>query len=164
MSSARTGTKEQDAWQTPEEVLALVREVAPIDLDPCTSEDNPTGAKHFITEAQNGLQGFWPGAGLVYVNAPYSRMRDWAERVGQASGPRREIIALVPARTDTRWWHRLVTYRPHAICFWQGRIKFNRPGGGPSQSAPFPSALLYWGCDDATFARVFSKRGWVVRS
>lgn len=38
MSSAK------DDWQTPAEVLELVRKVGPIVLDPCTTVDNPTGA------------------------------------------------------------------------------------------------------------------------
>lgn len=152
-----------DDWQTPEELLALVREVAPIELDPCTSLSNPTGARYALTEEQDGLDAWWPGTGLVFCNPPYSQMRLWAGRIARSAGVKREIIALVPARTDTGWWHTLAQARPHAVCFWRGRIKFNRPDGTPGQSAPFPSALLYFGCDVATFARVFSSKGWIVK-
>ena len=91
----------------------------------------------------------------MFINPPYSQMKAWAECIAARAGVRREMIVLLPARTDTGWWHTLVAARPHAICFWTGRITFNRPDGTPGQSAPFPSALLYWGCDDATFARAW---------
>lgn len=46
------------------------------------------------------------------------------------------VVCLVPARTDTRWWH------DHAmrgeVRFVRGRLKF----GGSKNSAPFPSAVV----------------------
>jgi phage N-6-adenine-methyltransferase len=169
MSSARTGENEQDCWQTPEEVLELVREVAPINLDPCTTRDNPTRAQLIWTDNKfdDALNNWWPGEGLVYINPPYSQMAAWAKKLAyevKRSGMRREYIALLPARTDTRWWHELVEARPARVCFWKGRLKFNRPDGTPGQSAPFPSALLYYGADDQKFAQVFGPKGWVVRT
>ena len=45
---------------------------------------------------------------------------------------------LIPARTDTRWFHEIVL--PHAaeIRFVKGRLKF----GGAANSAPFPSIIV----------------------
>jgi len=171
-SSARTGEKEQDCWQTPENVLDLVRQVAPIALDPCTSEENPTKADNYYTPGDGGdglSSSPWAtwAPGLVFINPPYSQMAAWAQKTAdevKRTGVKREYIALLPARTDTRWWHTLMATRPQRICFWKGRVKFNRPDGTPGQSAPFPSALLYWGADDATFARVFAPRGWITRT
>jgi len=46
------------------------------------------------------------------------------------------VVCLVPARTDTSWWHDFV--QPYAeVRFIRGRIKFS----GTDTSAPFPSAL-----------------------
>jgi phage N-6-adenine-methyltransferase len=168
-SSARTGVKEQDNWQTPAEVLDLVRSfLKTIDLDPCTSPDNPTGAAHYLTEFENGLApGAWPGFGPVFINPPYSDMPQWAVKIADEvarTGLKREYIVLVPARTDTRWWHTLMAARPARVLFWKGRIKFNRPDGTPGMSAPFPSALLYFGADDLTFTRTFCDLGWIARS
>ncbi len=167
MSSARTGDSEADCWQTPEDVLELVREVGVIDLDPCTVMDNPTFANYPLTPEDDGLSAYWPGFGLVYINFPYSQASAWAKKIVhevERTGMKREYIVLAPARTDTRWWHELVAARPSRVCFWRGRLKFNKPTGEPGQSAPFPSALLYYGSDDATFARVFGPKGWIVRA
>lgn len=169
MSSARTG-KGADDWCTPSEVLGLVRTFfrGSIGLDPCTNASNPTGAKHFLTgETYCGLAADWLGFGPVYANPPYSQMAAWADKLAREvkrTGLKREYIALLPARTDTKWWHVLMATRPARICFWKGRLKFNRPDGTPGQSAPFPSALVYWGADDLTFTRVFCERGWIARS
>lgn len=166
MSSARTGNKEADAWRTPSYVLDTARKVAPIELDPCTSEDNPTDARRWLTEKDDGLTTGWGHTGLVFLNPPYSRMLDWARKLAaevNRTGMKREYIALLPVRTDTKWWGLLAATRPVRVCFWKGRIRFDKPDGTPGASAPFPSAVLYWGADDAAFARAFGPMGWIVR-
>ncbi len=58
------------------------------------------------------------------------------------------VLGLVPARTDTRWWH--VGVAGHAdIWLLKGRLAF----GDGRQSAPFPSAIVLWSAD-----RRFSER------
>ena len=134
MSSAK------DDWQTPEVVLDAVRRFRLIYLDPCTTLENPTRAERFFTPEADGLTLSWallpPQPGCIYVNPPYGRgIAPWIVRCGQPWG--RPVVALVPARTDTLWWQQA---RPHAVCFWHGRLRFK---GAPS-SAPFPSAVLLW--------------------
>jgi len=46
------------------------------------------------------------------------------------------IVALVPSRTDTAWWHDYCM--KHEIRFIRGRLKF----GDQPNSAPFPSAVI----------------------
>lgn len=46
---------------------------------------------------------------------------------------------LIPARTDTRWWHQYIDGNPNAsVHFIKGRLKF----GGAKNPAPFPSAIV----------------------
>lgn len=149
-------------WQTPPEVLDLVRQVAPIGLDPCTTKNNPVGAFEWIwPEVANGLDlPWWPAHGLAFVNPPYGRqLAPWAAKIAAEGQRGMELICLVPARTDTRWWRNIETAA--RVCFWRGRIRFV---GAPA-SAPFPSALGYWGPRPERFAEVFGARGgiWSVR-
>jgi site-specific DNA-methyltransferase (adenine-specific) len=51
------------------------------------------------------------------------------------------IVCLVPARTDTAWWHDYVMPYASDIRFIRGRLKFN---DGPN-AAPFPSAIVVYG-------------------
>lgn len=159
-SSARTGEKSQDNWRTPENVLERVRACfdGVIGCDPCTDADNPTGAEMWCNEVIDGLTHTW-GPGTVYVNCPYSQIRPWLEKCGNRYAvDGNEIIALIPARTDTRAWHEAMA-TAKAFCLWRGRLTFV---GAPAP-APFPSALLYWGERPWTFEAAFSDAGKVVR-
>ena len=164
-TSARTGTGRDD-WQTPECALDRVRKVAPIRLDPCSSGDDLVGAYHSCTEGgiefswsdfmHTGLQSLW---GLVYVNPPYSHASEWAAKVAGEASQKIEIVSLVPARPDARWFYRLAWDTAQAICFWKGRLRFV---GAPS-SAPFPSAFVYHGERPWAFEAAFHDAGKVVR-
>ena len=46
------------------------------------------------------------------------------------------VVCLVPARTDTKWWHEYAM--KGEIEFIRGRLKF----GDAKNSAPFPSAVV----------------------
>lgn len=162
-------------WETPDELLELVGMVGAISLDPCTTFENPTRARAFICpstpdesphvvagggqgERGNGLETPWDVNGLVFVNPPYGReLPRWTAKIRMEAASGAEIIALVPARTDTKWWHRHLS-KADAICFWAGRLKFR----GAEYGAPFPSAIVYFGDRAKAFRRVFTGQGWIV--
>ena len=91
-------------------------------LDPCPLE--PTF---------DGTAISWMGH-RVYCNPPYGRgVARWLVKADEA-----EIaVYLLPARTDTRWWHEYAM-RAEEIRFLRGRLKF----GGSKNTAPFPSVIL----------------------
>lgn len=104
---------------------------------------------HFTPE-DDGLSLSWNGT--VFVNPPYGReLPKWVHkaRTEAEQGSATTVAALVPARTDTAWWHDHVT--GHADVFLlRGRLRF----GDGKQSAPFPSALCVWGATDKTRAQL----------
>ena len=59
------------------------------------------------------------------------------------------VVALIAARTDTRWWHHDVARSAHVFLL-KGRLRF----GDGQQSAPFPSALVVWGANGDTVSRL----------
>ena len=132
-------------WQTPPALLQRLYAVfGTFDLDPCSPTANrrkaPVRARMYFTEQDNGLALPWHGR--VFVNPPYGRaIRQWvAKSRREVSEHRAELVAaLVPARTDTRWWHDEIAGRAHAVLL-RGRLSFD--GETP---APFPSALAIWG-------------------
>lgn len=158
-TQSRVATGGSDEWRTPDGVLERVRRIGPIGLDPCTSGENPTGAKSWLTERDDGLTTGWAGLGLVYVNPPYSTAAAWAVKVASEAERGVEIVSLVAARPDSRWFDRLVWDTAQAVCFWKGRLRFV---GAPS-SAPFPSALAYHGHRPWDFEAAFADAGKVVR-
>jgi site-specific DNA-methyltransferase (adenine-specific) len=89
------------------------------------------------------------------MNPPYGRaIGHWVAKlcVEYRAGRVTTAIALLPARTDTRWWRDVADF---PICFVSGRLRFS----GHPNSAPFPSALVYLGDDWAGFVRTFRDIG-----
>ena len=60
-----------------------------------------------------------------------------------AQGNAGVVVALLPARPDTRYWFRDIAGSA-SVFFLKGRLKF----GGTEQVAPFPSCLVVWGASD----------------
>ena len=77
------------------------------------------------------------------MNPPYGREQvKWINKAYEESKQNNvSIMCLIPARPDTKIWHEIIFKNASAICFIKGRLKFNNGEG----SAPFPSALIYFG-------------------
>lgn len=154
-------TSARDDWQTPECVLERVRQVADIGLDPCPGANgNHVGAANVAKG--NGLALPWrpmvQADELVYVNPPYGiAILEWMRKCAFEARYGVEIVALVPARTDTRWFS-IIWRTSQAVCFWRGRLTFV----GAKDSAPFPSAVAYWGSCIHDFMEAFGPAGKVV--
>ena len=153
------GSTSRDDWCTPPEVLARVRRVGPIVLDPCSTHDNPTAAAEWLYPGKrNGLLVSWL-SGLAYMNPPYGGVAAWAEKAAHEASLGCEIVSLVAARTETRWFFRMAWNTAQAICFWRGRLRFV----GAESCAPFPSAVVYHGPRPWLFEGAFADVGRVVR-
>lgn len=133
-------------WQTPIKLLEAIYEAfGIIDLDPCSPTTNrasaPVKASVHYTEADDGLSLPWHGT--VFLNPPYGRgLAAWVAKAKAEvlCGNARTVVALVPARTDTRYWHEHVAGSA-TVFFLRGRLRF----GAADAAAPFPSALALWG-------------------
>jgi len=122
-------------WATPKETyLALHREFG-FTLDPCSTHDNAKCERHF-TLNEDGLSRDW-GRETVFMNPPYGReIILWMQKAYESSLKGATVVCLVPARTDTKWWHDFAM--KGEIRFLRGRLKFNEG----KNSAPFPSAVV----------------------
>ena len=80
----------------------------------------------------------WHGTHLnCWMNPPYGRdIARWIEKAYRESLKGITVVCLVPARTDTAWWHDYCM--KGEIRFVRGRIKFV----GCKNDAPFPSAIV----------------------
>ena len=154
-------TSNRGDWNTPQNVLDLVRAVGTIGLDPCSNAGSIVGATASLNgrdETDSGLTCSWRCDRLAFLNPPYGReIGKWLAKCSEEASRGAEIIALLPARPDTAWWQDHAA-KADAICFWRGRLTFL---GAPSP-APFPSAVVYWGVRPYRFADAFVIAGWVV--
>ena len=130
-------TSKTDNWATPSAFFAELDREFGFTLDPCASLENHKCAKYF-TKSDNGLLQDWGGE-RVFCNPPYGRaITDWVQKCHQeAKKPGTLVVALIPARTDTAYFHEYIYHKAREIRFIRGRLHFNDAG-----PAPFPSMLV----------------------
>lgn len=123
-------------WATPPNFFQALDKEFSFTLDPCCTAENAKCKKHY-TRAEDGLVQSWQGE-TVFMNPPYGReIGIWMRKAAEESTKGSTVVCLVPARTDTEWWHNYAM-KAAEIRFVKGRIKFN----GHKNSAPFPSAVV----------------------
>ena len=127
---------DSNEWSTPEPIFAGLDKEFGFDLDVAASRDHHRCARYFTRE-QDGLTQPW--SGVCWLNPPCGRaIGKWIEKAVQEARRGVTTVCLVPARTDTDWWHRWVQEYAAEIRFIKGRIRFNNGTG----RAPFPSAVI----------------------
>ena len=131
-----------DDWATPKAFYDKLDAIYKFDLDVAASSRNHLakewfGLDHPDDDRRDGLTADWYGH--VWCNPPYGRgIKDW---VLKASQHHDLVVMLLPARTDTKWFHEIVL--PNAeVTFVKGRIKF----GAGLAPAPFPSMIVEFPC------------------
>ena len=136
-------TSAKDDWETPDELFAWWHRMCNFTVDAAASSHNAKLARYWSKE-DDGLTQSWAYE-RVWCNPPYGRQIEaWIQKAAKESTRAMCIVMLVPACTDTRWWHEwAITANPHFV---KGRLKFK----GAKHSAPFPSVILRWGYLDCT--------------
>ena len=125
-----------DEWGTPQEMFDKLDAEFHFTLDPCATEENAK-CKDYYTMQENGLLPSWGGQ-RVFCNPPYSSIGQWVHKAYyEAQKDNTLVVLLIPARTDTRWFHDYIYHRAE-VRFIKGRLKF----GDAKNSAPFPSMIV----------------------
>lgn len=133
MKSVHFSSK-SDEWATPQDLFDRLNLIYGFDIDVCANSDNAK-CEIYYTPMQNGLKQNWYGT--CWMNPPYGRgIGAWIKKAYEESLNGCTVVCLIPARTDTSWWHDYVI--KGKIEFLRGRLKFN----GHKNSAPFPSAIV----------------------
>lgn len=123
-------------WTTPQELFDYLNDIYGFTLDPCSDGNNAKCSKYF-TEKDDGLSQDWSNE-IVFMNPPYGRaIKDWIKKAYEESQKGATVIALIPSRTDTKYWHDYCM-KANKITLIKGRVKF----GDGKNSAPFPSAIV----------------------
>jgi phage N-6-adenine-methyltransferase len=126
-----------DNWATPQNLFDELDQRYGFELDVCASSENAK-CKRFFSIEDDGLAQTWKGN--CWMNPPYGRaIGKWMAKAYDSSKNGAKVVCLVPARTDTAWWHDYAM--KGEITFLKGRLKF----GNSKNSAPFPSALVVFG-------------------
>ena len=113
------GSSRTTDWSTDPVVFErLDMRYGPLTLDVCASAENAKCERFFTVEDDELRAKVGRPSGM---NPPYGRtLGAWMAKAHQAALTTAElVVCLVPARTDTRWWHE------HAA---DGDVEFIREG------------------------------------
>lgn len=144
MPSPSNNTSKNQTILTPKWLVERIHTLFPEGFtDPCTTSENPTGAKYWYWEGEhdepNGLSGVW--SQYVYVNPPFNNIQPWTDRALRHSKLDNAcVLMLLPVRSHTQWFHDLVN-EGYPICFLRERLKFE----GHKAGHPEPMMLAVLG-------------------
>lgn len=141
ISKGMTSSADQ-TWETPQAVFDALNAVWCFTFDVAASPFNAKCPRYF-TEADDALSQDW-GREVCWCNPPYGRkLAAFVRKARLAAEQGATVVMLIPARTDTRYWHDEIFPHAKSIHFVKGRIRF----GNGACSAPFPSAVVVFGGD-----------------
>ena len=138
-------TSNDDTWTTPRDYYDRINIEFNFTLDAAALADstlvpdNWYGPDHPDQSRRDAFTRDWAkdSPGAIWLNPPYGRViKSWVCKANAVANGGGTVVCLVPARTDTSWWHDYCIH--HEVRFIRGRLKF----GGQKNSAPFPSALV----------------------
>jgi len=136
-------------WCTPQDFYEQLNAEFGFTLDVAATQENSKCSAYFTKES-DGLTQPWdaPNGGAVFCNPPYGReIGNWVKKAyDEARRQRTTIVMLLPARTDTAWFHDYIY--DHCgfaeIRFLRGRLKFTDSQGKEYWPAPFPSMVVIY--------------------
>lgn len=127
-------TSKTGEWETPQPLFDELNRKFGFTLDVCATEANAKCSR-FFTRDEDGLSKRWRG--VCWMNPPYGReIGSWVRKAFETSRDGVTVVCLLPARTDTSWWHDYAI--KGKVRFLRGRLKFGRA----KNCAPFPSAIV----------------------
>jgi len=126
-----------DDWETPQYLFDELNAEFHFNLDACATEKNAK-CKGYYTKEQDGLSQKWDDR--TWCNPPYGKQIGmWVKKAAEESIKGKLIVMLIPARTDTKWFHDYIYNKCGVeVRFLKGRLKF----GASKNSAPFPSMVV----------------------
>ena len=149
MNTALMFGKASDEWRTPKAFFEALDAEFGFDVDVAATAENCwketyCGPDHWREDRRDALVVPWLD-NVCWMNPPYSKCRQFIAKAAKEARKGATVVALVPSRTDTRWWHEYVwdseKHQPRPgveVRFIKGRLKF----GNSQNSAPFPSVII----------------------
>ena len=155
-------SSEKEDWGTPQEVFDALDQEFCFKLDAAAAKHNAKCPVYFdITD--DALTQSWHPFESIFLNPPYSRqIGKWVAKAREEADKGATVVLLIPARTDTRWWHDYV-YKISETRFLKGRLKFVSKKK-TSNAATFPSVIIVMRPTDRKRIKTMTKHFTHIRS
>ncbi len=147
--------KESDnRFTSPILIKAVEASFGKITFDPCWHPASSVRPKRYFDarRGDDGLRDPWSGR-LAFVNPPWSAQKKWIERAYDQwrRGKVRTVMCLVPAKTDTKFFHDVLIEEAD-VYFLQGRPRFFK-ADGTSAGTMVSTMLVIFGATSEQKAR-----------
>lgn len=131
-------SSEKDNWETPNDLFKELNDEFKFNLDPCATNENAKCDKYY-TINEDGLMQDWGGYN-VFCNPPYGKeIKKWVKKCyDESKKENTKVVLLIPARTDTSYFHDYIYEKAKEVRFIRGRLKFSNN----KYNAPFPSMII----------------------
>jgi phage N-6-adenine-methyltransferase len=124
-------------YETPDGIYEPLHCEFGFTLDVASTHENAKCANHY-TAVEDGLTRDW--SGVCWMNPPYGRvMQKWVRKAYKEWQRGCTVVALIPARTNTGWWHECVQDIA-TVRFIRGEVAFK----GFVRGLWMPMAIVIW--------------------
>lgn len=124
-------------WATPDDLFERLYDEFDFYMDIAANASN-TKLSKFTDDLFNFDFTTIPRGSSLWLNPPYGReAKQFIAKAYALAGIGFTVVCLLPARTDTVWFHDIVLYGKAEVRFLKGRLKFK----DAPFPAPFPSML-----------------------
>lgn len=125
MISKSLFSSKTDMWSTPQDFFNKLNIEFRFNLDPCATSENHKCDKYY-TSLEDGLRQNWGVVQRFFCNPPYGRkIYEWVEKCyNESKKQNTTVVMLIPARTDTKYFHEFIYHKAKEIRFVRGRLKF----------------------------------------
>ena len=146
---AAFGSSKTPEWGTPQSFFDALDKTYHFNLDVAANCHN-TKCQNFFSKDIGGGGLNLPWVGRCWMNPPYGReIGKWVKKAYEETkeGNAEFVVCLLPARTDTSWFHNYIWQKADFIPL-RGRLKFVDENGKQGDPALFPSMLvIFWRTD-----------------
>jgi phage N-6-adenine-methyltransferase len=143
-----TRSSERHDWETPSQFFDALDREFHFTLDVAADASNAK-CKRYFSIKDNGLAKPWKGE-VCFMNPPYGAdLGRWMMKAYMEAGEGATVVCLVPARTHTKWFHRLCCHGE--VRFLRGRLRYE----GSDGEAPFGQLVVIF--------RPLLARPWVMK-
>jgi site-specific DNA-methyltransferase (adenine-specific) len=145
-------SRASNEWETPDSLFKQLDQEFHFECDAAATEENHKCNHYFSKEGLSAIElNTWGGKiyNTFFLNPPYSLIAKFMKKAYEEAVKGATVVCLIPARTDTRYWHEYCM-KASEIRLIKGRLKFDNrtlpswrsDGSHKTSSATFPSAVI----------------------
>lgn len=131
-------SRASNEWETPDSLFKQLDQEFHFEMDAAATKENAK-TKLSLNEKQDALKCEWEDP--AFCNPPYSLIAKFMKKAYEEACKGKTIVCLIPARTDTRYFHDYCM-KASEIRLIKGRLKFSNPTMEKTTSATFPSCIV----------------------